>query len=212
MSVKIIGAGFGRTGTHSLKVALERLLGGTCHHMVEVFAHPDEVAVWSAAARGDMPDWNAFLTGYSAIVDWPGAAFWPELMEAFPDAPVLLSVRSADSWWKSASNTILLAINEPPPGASDGDAAQGAAWLEMIRGMFARHGITDPLDEVAMKAAFEHNIARAREQVPADRLVEWTATDGWGPICAALDVAVPAEPFPVTNTTAEFRQMLGLET
>jgi len=178
--------------------------------MVEVFAHPDEVAVWSAAAAGDMPDWHEFLAGYSAIVDWPGAAFWPEIMEAFPEAPVLLSVRSTDSWWKSASNTILLSIDAPPPGAGVDDRQQ-AEWLGMIRGMFARHGIADPHDETAMKAAFEANIERARQLVTPDRLVEWTATDGWGPICAALGVDVPDEPFPVTNTTAEFRQMFGVD-
>ena len=203
MSIKIVGAGFGRTGTHSLKVALERLLGGTCHHMVEVFTHPDEVPVWRAAGLGDMPDWHSFLAGYSAIVDWPGAAFWPELAAAYPDAPVLLSVRSVDSWWQSASNTILLAIDEPRDGNDE--------WLSMIRAMFARHGVTDPRDETAMKAAFERNNQQARESIPADRLVEWTASDGWEPICAALGLSVPDEPFPVTNTTAEFRSMLGLE-
>lgn len=204
MSMKIIGAGFGRTGTHSLKVALERLVDGTCHHMVEVFAHPEEVPVWTAAGLGDMPDWPSFLAGYSAIVDWPGAAFWPELAEAFPDAPVLLSVRSADSWWQSANNTILLAIRDRQPDDSD-------PWPGMVDAMLARHGITDTADEAGMKAAFEANNQLARDTIPADRLVEWTASDGWDPICAALGVPVPDEPFPLTNTTSEFRQMAGFD-
>lgn len=200
MTIQIIGAGFGRTGTHSLKVALERLLGGTCHHMVEVFNHPEEIAVWGAATRGEMPDWQQFLSEYSAIVDWPGAAFWPELMAAFPDAPVVLSTRSAESWWRSADNTIFVGIR-------DGLVIDNPEWHAMVMGMLARHGITDLNDADRCKASFDENIRRARAEVPAHRLVEWTAADGWGPLCAALGVAEPDEPFPLTNTTEEFRQL-----
>jgi hypothetical protein len=200
MTIQIIGAGFGRTGTHSLKVALERLLGGTCHHMVEVFNHPDEVAVWNAATRGEMPDWGEFLSEYSAIVDWPGAAFWPELMAAFPDVPVVLSTRSAESWWRSADNTIFVGIR-------DGLVIDNPEWHAMVMGMLARHGITDLNDADLCKARFEENLRQARAKIPAHRLVEWTATDGWGPLCAALGVAEPDEPFPLTNTTEEFRQL-----
>jgi hypothetical protein len=93
MTLRVVGAGLGRTGTLSLKAALERLLGAPCYHMVEVFAHPEHVAAWHAAARGSMPDWQALFAGYAAVVDWPAASFWPEISEAFPDALVLLSVR-----------------------------------------------------------------------------------------------------------------------
>jgi Sulfotransferase domain len=199
MTIRIIGAGFGRTGTHSLKVALEQLLGGTCHHMVEVFAHPDEVAVWSDAAHGSMPDWHEFLAGYSSIVDWPGSAFWPELAVAFPDAPVLLSARSPESWWTSATNTIFQGI-----GAADSTDD----WTQMVRGVLARSGVTDFDDESGCKAAFVANLERCRAEIAPDRLVEWAATDGWGPLCRALGVDVPDEPFPVTNTTEEFRAMM----
>ncbi len=105
MTIQLIGAGLGRTGTHSLKLALEQLLGGTCHHMMEVFSHPDEVPVWDAAMRGEPVDYPALLGDYCAIVDYPGAAVWRELADAFPDAPVLLSTReSAQVWWDSASS------------------------------------------------------------------------------------------------------------
>lgn len=194
--MRIIGAGFGRTGTHSLKVALERLLGGTCHHMMEVFAHPDEVPIWTAAARGDAPDWATFLSGYTAICDWPGAACWPELAAAFPDAPVVLSHRDVDSWWRSATATIF-------PGVTATDA--GDPWRAMVDAILARSGITDVTDEAGCKAAYLANLERARAEIPAARLVEWTAADGWEPLCAALGVAVPDEPFPLTNTTAEFQ-------
>lgn len=201
MTIRMIGAGFGRTGTHSLKVALERLLGGTCHHMMEVFAHPDEVPVWRAAAEGDLPDWPTFLGDYSAIVDWPGAAYWPELAAAYPDAPIVLSHRSAESWWTSATNTIFVGIGMTAP---DDD------WGAMVRGMLARHGIVDLTDRDQCIAAFEANLAKARAEIPAERLVEWTPADGWGPLCTALAVPVPDEPFPLTNTTSEFRERMGL--
>ena len=80
MTLRVVGAGLGRTGTHSLKLALEQLLGGPCYHMVEVLGRPDQAAVWSRAARGEEPDWTTFLAGYEATVDWPAASFWRELV------------------------------------------------------------------------------------------------------------------------------------
>ena len=204
MTIHVVGAGLGRTGTHSLKVALEQLLGGTCHHMVEVFQHPEQAPVWQAAAEGTMPDWHEFLAGYTATVDWPAAAFWPELSAAFPDAVVLLSVRDPDAWYTSARNTILL----PLTGAAEKPSGDDA-WADMI-GAMMRNRFTDRLDDAeAAKAAFVTNNERARAEVDPDRLVVWEASDGWGPICAALDLPVPDEPFPLTNTTAEFREMMG---
>ena len=107
MSLQVVGAGLGRTGTASLKIALEDLLVGRCHHMFEVHQNPEEVPVWTAAANGDMPDWQRFLSDYVALVDWPGASFWPELVEAFPEALVLLSVRDLDEWYDSADRLLV---------------------------------------------------------------------------------------------------------
>ena len=107
MSLRVIGAGFGRTGTASLKVALEKLLGAPCYHMIEVFQHPEHVALWHEAALGNMPDWNRLFEGYASAVDFPASAFWPEIMNAYPDALVLLSVRDPEQWWQSASETIM---------------------------------------------------------------------------------------------------------
>ena len=106
--VKVVGAGVGRTGTHSLKLALEQLLGGACYHMVEVFDHLDHVPTWSAALKGERVDWEPVLGSYSAVVDWPGAGCWDAIAEAYPDAFVLLSTRAdAETWWTSANATIL---------------------------------------------------------------------------------------------------------
>jgi hypothetical protein len=204
MAVKVIGAGLGRTGTHSLKIALETLLGGTCHHMVEVFQHPDEIRVWTAAAEGTMPDWEEFLAGYTATCDWPSAAFWPELSAAFPDALVLLSVRDAESWWKSASNTILLPILDASRKADDDDA-----WSRMILTILHNRFTDDLGDPDVVKARVTEWNDHVRATADQDRLLVWQASDGWGPICRELGVPVPDEPFPLTNTTAEFRQMMG---
>ncbi|HLK10018.1 MAG TPA: sulfotransferase [Candidatus Binatia bacterium] len=199
MSLRVVGAGLGRTGTNSLKVALERLLGAPCYHMMEVFTHPEHVPVWHAAARGRMPDWGALLAGFAAAVDWPVAAFWPELSAAFPDAVVLLSVREPQSWWQSASETIFPAIAEQA----------GTAWRAMIDDLFAARFTSAIDDRATAVAAFERHNARVRATVPARRLVEWRAADGWAPLCAALGVPVPSEPFPHTNTRADWRARNG---
>ena len=198
MALQVVGAGVGRTGTHSLKMALEQVLGGPCHHMLEVFAHPEQVPVWTDAINGRPVDWHQLLDGYTALVDWPGASFWPELLEANPEALVLLSVRDPETWYKSASNTIFLAL----------DPAN--EWMASMRRLFADR-FSDQLDDKsAMIAAYERHNDEVRRRVPPSQLLEWTVGDSWQPICARLGVAVPGEPFPVTNTTEEFRAMLGL--
>lgn len=199
MSLKIVGAGVGRTGTHSLKVALERLLGGTCHHMMEVFSRPEQSAAFTGAIDGEDTDWVAVLRDFSAIVDFPGTFFWREIAAAHPDALILLSTRDAHDWYRSASNTIFIA------------GRPGDPWMDAVTRGF-RRCFSDQLDdEAVMIAAYEAHNAAVRAEVPKARLIDWTPGDGWGPICAALGVAIPDEPFPVTNTMNEFRAMLGVD-
>lgn len=198
MGLQVIGAGVGRTGTHSLKLALEKLLGGSCHHMIEVFSHAEtEIPVWTAAIQGEQVDWTSLFAGYVAQVDWPGASFWPELAEAFPDALVVLSVRDPDGWYRSASGTIF-------KGMVDG-AGGGDGWMTAMLRLLDERFSSDLENRSAMIDAFERHNDRVRSAVPADRLLEWTPSDGWDPICKRLGVAVPDEPFPLTNTTEEFR-------
>jgi len=203
VTIRIVGAGLGRTGTHSLKIALERLLGGPCYHMIEVFGHPDHIPIWHAAMRDEAVAWPAVLDGYVATVDWPGAGVWPSIAAAYPDAQVLLSTRaSSDEWWQSASRTILPAMAMVPPGME--------AWHAMTVDMV--HRLTpDATDEDVTKAAYERHNATVRAEVPASRLIDWQPSDGWAPLCRGLRVPVPDEPFPVTNTTAEFRAMAGFD-
>jgi hypothetical protein len=201
MALQIVGAGAGRTGTHSLKIALEQLLGGKCHHMVEMFERPDLIASFTAAIDGEPVDWSAVLSEYTAMVDFPGSLFWREIAAANPDAPVLLSTRDAEGWYTSASNTIFLAFDRMPPELK--------AWMDAVRRGLHDRFSDDFENKDAMIAAYERHNAEVRAEVPADRLIDWTPSDGWGPICAGLGLDIPAEPFPVTNTTKEFREMIG---
>lgn len=198
MSLRIVGAGLGRTGTLSLKVALERLLGAPCYHMMELFTHPEHAGIWRAAVGGAMTNWDQLFQGYAAAVDWPAAAFWPELSEAYPEAVVLLSVRDAESWWRSASKTIF-----PTSRKQEGE------WREMVDAMFAARFTTRLDDRDACIEAYERHNARVRATVPANRLLEWRPGDGWEPLCSALGTPVPEEPFPHTNSTEEFLSRMG---
>ena len=205
MVLKVVGAGVGRTGTHSLQLALQTLLGGPCYHMVEVFGKPEHIPMWQSAAEGNMPDWDVLFDGYVAGVDWPVGAYWRELAEHYPDAPVLLSTRDTDGWWKSASNTIFLVGKDGAPNE------MMEAQMTMAKTMFANTFTPNWLDETEAKKAFEEHNAAVRAEVPKDRLIDWQPGDGWQPICDKLGLPVPEAPFPHVNTTAEFRGILGLD-
>ena len=206
MTLQVVGAGLGRTGTHSLKVALEQLLGAPCYHMIEVIEHPEYEQGWIDAINDRPVDWDVIMKGYVASVDWPAGAFWRELSEANPDAIILLSTRSsADAWWKSAHDTIfeLLQRTVDAPGAPP----EGHMAHQMLEKKFT----PDWRDAEAAKRTYEAHNADVRATAPADRLVEWQPGDGWKPICDALDLPVPDAPFPHVNKTDEFRAMLGLD-
>lgn len=202
MTITVVGAGVGRTGTHSLKLALEQLLGGTCHHMLEVFPSDEQKAGWTRAIDGEPVDWPDLLADFTAIVDWPGGSFWRELSAVFPDALVLLSTRPAAEWYRSASNTIFAGMG---PLADSGDP-----WMQAVLRMLGSRFSGQLEDADAMMAAFEAHNAAVRAEVPATRLLEWTPTDGWAPICERLGLPVPESPFPVSNTTDDFRAMVGM--
>ncbi|MEP6640388.1 MAG: sulfotransferase family protein [Gaiellales bacterium] len=200
--LRVVGAGLGRTGTHSLMLALEQLLGGRCYHMAEVIERPDDVPVWHAAIAGEQPDWRTFLDEYAATVDWPACAFWQELAAANPGAIVLLSVRaSAEAWWKSFEATIAAGLAKPVPA----DQPDWAVRRKMVVEMLAATFTPDWHEREAAIAAYEAHNASVRAAVPPGRLVEWQPADGWEPLCSVLNVPVPAEPFPRSNSTEEFQ-------
>ena len=197
MTIKVIGAGVGRTGTTSLCAALDILLAGRCYHMQEVFQRPDDVAPWHAAARGEMPSWPDVLSEYVAAVDWPASAFWQELAEAYPDALIVLSTRSdGETWFKSASNTII------PTTFKGKDSPLQRMVLDMWKFRFT----AEIENKDAAIAAYDAHNAAVRASAPKSRFLDWQADQGWPPLCEALRIPVPDSPFPHANTTADFHE------
>lgn len=193
MALEVIGAGFGRTGTHTLKLALEMLGFGPCHHMVDVNESEQQKAWFRAAGRGEPVNWDEVYAGYKSAVDWPTAYFWRELAAYYPDAKIILTVRNSEDWYKSARATIFNTMGQTADPAS-----------------FGRAVIADKIfggrieDETHAIAVLEQHNADVIAAIEPGRLLEYEVADGWPKLCAFLGVPVPAEPFPFTNTTAEF--------
>jgi hypothetical protein len=199
MALSVIGAGFGRTGTESMKLALEMLGLGPCHHMKEVLPDPSQVALWRAAAQGELPDWEEAFPGYQSAVDWPAAYFWRELSAYYPDAKILLTVRSAESWYASMANTIFKMLATSTDPASIG--------LKLIgEGVFGGR-FHDRAHAIAM---YEKNTADVQAAIPRERLLTYTLGDGWEPLCRFLGQPIPNTPFPRTNSTANFGSMISI--
>ena len=206
MALQVIGAGLGRTGTTSLKQALELLLGGRCYHMFEVRERAEDADVWGAAYSGSLPAWGPFFDGFQATVDWPSAPFWADIAATFPDALILLSTRDPDAWWKSVSSTIFPAMAKTyfvPDAPDDG-------WTRMGVGMMTAFS-PNWQDEASAKQAYLAHNEHVRTTAPRDRFLEWHPEDGWEPICSALHRDVPDQPFPHANTMEQARAGLGLD-
>ena len=196
MSLKIIGSGFGRTGTMSTKMALEALGFGPCHHMVEVMSRPESVDGWAAAIEGRDVDLDGLVAGFRSAVDFPSCAVWSRLADRYPDAKVLLTVRSPESWWTSFEATI-------GPRIDATDQGEGQSMMTAIR---ERVFGGRPLDRDHAVAVFEAHNADVVRRTPAERLLVYEVGSGWEPLCAFLGVPVPDEPFPRSNATAEFQE------
>ncbi|MDG4824041.1 sulfotransferase [Asanoa sp. WMMD1127] len=216
--MKMIGVGFGRSGTLSLRAALERLGAGPCLHMQElsIGAHRErEAARWKRVADGEPVDWREVLGGWQSTVDWPACTRWREICAAFPDALVLLNHRDFDGFYRSCERTIWAVRQAARAGRlaprPDGQVPPAAfrhvierlVWQEDFQGRFP--------DRDWMERMYVERIAAVRREIPAARLVEWRlGHDGWAPLARALGVPVPDEPFPHLHDTAEFRERSGL--
>lgn len=197
----VIGAGYPRTGTYSLRAALITLLGGDCYHMRTVNENPSHVRIWQAAIEGDQPDWNSFLADYTAAVDWPVSGFCREIAAAFPEALVLLSARQdADTWWRSFDQNIL------PRHRSNPDPEPGSR-LALGRSLLEREIGKKWDDAASAKAAYERHLEAVTAAIPPQRLIRWQPDEGWPPLCQALEVPIPTVQFPYLNTTAQRRRM-----
>jgi len=206
MALTLIGAGFGRTGTLSLKIALEKLGLGRCYHMAEVFVNPDHIEQWRRATDGDAIDWDALFKNYTACVDWPACYFWDLLKDHYPDAKVLLSVRDPERWYDSVKNTIYISMQQ---SATD-DPLQ-IAQLNMARQLVLENQFDGRFEdrEYAI-GVYNRHIETVQNTIPTDRLLTFEASDGWPPLCDFLKVPIPEEPFPRVNTTEQFRSRMGL--
>jgi hypothetical protein len=196
-TLRVIGAGFGRTGTLSLRDALVRLGCGPCDHMRENFDHPERFTLWDEVLRrknaGEPIDWRPLLSGFQAIVDWPGAYFWRELTAAHPDTKVILTVRDPDRWYDSIQATIFsLRDDQLPEGPRD------ISFNRTFSGRLT--------DRAHCQAVFARHNQAVQEAISPDRLLVFDVKEGWEPLCAFLGVSVPGdEPFPRVNDTAAFQ-------
>lgn len=203
----------------SLKAALEELRVGPCYHMTELFEHPEHVDFWEAARRGGETDWNAFLNDYEATVDWPACTFYANLMEKYPDAKVLLSVRDAERWYESTRNTIYalsrITMISPfsrlafrligpfvPAVAEIGRMNRELIWEGTFDGRFE--------DKSYAVGVFESHNEEVRRRVSPERLLVYEVKEGWVPLCEFLGVDVPNKPFPRLNDTAEMRRRVRM--
>jgi hypothetical protein len=202
----VIGAGFGRTGTLSLKIALEMLGAGPCLHMVPLLDDPERAVLFRRAAEGDPASLDKALEGYRSTVDWPGTYFWRELTARHPAAKVVLTVRDPQRWYDSARSTIFEAARNAPQ-AGDDSVVAGVAMLRKVVWEGTFDGRFDDREH-AVRVFTEHNAA-VRREVPAASLLEFEVAQGWRPLCDFLGVAVPDAPFPHVNDADSFRARLA---
>ncbi|MEV4170301.1 sulfotransferase family protein [Nonomuraea sp. NPDC049709] len=215
--MKVIGAGFGRTGTRSLKAALEQLGFGPCYHMSSVIAEPYRVRQWLDVGEGRSRDWDALFAGFGSALDWPASAYWRELAAHYPDAKVILTVRDPGRWYDSVSETIFRSALEQRRGLPP--HRRVIRWLVARRApdfalypRMARATFIDPVfggridDREHVIEVFERHVAEVRAAIPAERLLVFEPGDGWEPLCAFLGVPVPEVPYPQVNERAAFRR------
>jgi hypothetical protein len=211
MQLDVIGAGFGRTGTASLKTALERLGFGPCYHMYEVYSHPDHATAWLRANAGEAVNWDDVFEGYRSTVDWPACTFWRELLTACPNAKLVLSVRPPDRWYDSFHETIYQALVRPTPA----DAPDWiATLLRFTSEVVKKRTFGDKFEELTRDeiiGVYEAHNAAVVAEAPKDQLLVFDVAEGWSPLCGILGVAAPSEPFPNINDREQFRELHGLQ-
>lgn len=199
MTLAVIGGGLCRTGTHSLKLALETLGFGPCYHMAEVFEHPGHAEAWHALIDGTSHDFDSVLSGYRSAVDLPVAYFWRELAAANPKANIILTERDENAWFESVRNTIFERL------AADPETARYPAQFHMARHLVVDCLFGGDLTRDNVIAVYRHHNEEVRLAISPERLLVFEGSQGWAPLCDFLGVAVPGQPYPKTNTTEEFQ-------
>jgi hypothetical protein len=197
MSIQVIGTGFGRTGTDSMREALNVLGFGPCHHMYEVNNDETQKQRWRAVAKGASLDWEVLFEGYSSCVDWPSCYYWRELIEAYPQARVIHTDRSAESWWQSVERSFL--------SMSRADVDPDSLGEVLIAGKVFG-GRMERAHAISVYEAHRRDVLAT---VPPDRLLVHAPGDGWEPLCRHLGVPFPDQPYPHRNSYEEFRSRIG---
>jgi hypothetical protein len=206
MALKAVGAGFGRTGTLSLKSALEKIGYGPCYHMMEVFPRPDHVAMWHRLAFSQSMDWDLLFRDFVATVDWPAARWWREIAAHYPDAKVLLSVRDEEGWYKSMIDTIYQPMKWP--------VRDSVPEIVRLQNEMARKAILGDTfdnrfeDKAHAIEVFRRHTQEVRDTIEPERLLVFDVREGWTPLCNFLEVPIPEEPFPRLNDTASTQAII----
>ena len=201
--MKVLGAGFGRTGTMSLKIALEKLGIGPCYHMREVISHPSHIKIWYDISRGEHPNWDRLFSGFNSAVDFPVCLFYEELVNKFPDAKFILTLRDFDTWYKSTANTIYKVPTMLPgwfkrvvyPIRMFIEMQVILIWVGLFKNNFS--------DRESTELVYNEHIESVKKTISADKLLIYRINEGWGPLCEFLNVEKPETPFPKVNDTAE---------
>ena len=201
--MKVFGAGFGRTGTMSLKFALEKLRIGPCYHMREVVSRPSHIKLWYDISRGEHPNWNRLFSGFNSAVDFPVCLFYKQLINKFPEAKFILTLRDFDTWYISTANTIYKVPSILPdwfekvvyPIRMFIVMQVNLIWVGLFKNNFS--------DRDSTKLVYYEHIESVKKIIPADKLLIYNVKEGWEPLCEFLDVDVPDIPFPKVNDTAE---------
>ena len=201
--MKVFGAGFGRTGTMSLKFALEKLRIGPCYHMREVVSRPSHIKLWYDISRGEHPNWNRLFSGFNSAVDFPVCLFYKQLINIFPEAKFILTLRDFDTWYISTANTIYKVPSILPdwfervvyPIRMFIVMQVNLIWVGLFKNNFS--------DRESTKLVYYEHIESVKKIIPADKLLIYNVKEGWEPLCEFLDVDVPDIPFPKVNDTAE---------
>ena len=208
--MKVFGAGFGRTGTMSLKIALEKLGTGPCYHMREVITHPSHIKLWYDISRGENPNWNRLFSGFNSAVDFPVCLFYEQLINKFPDAKFILTLRDFDTWYISTANTIYKVPSILPdwfkvvvyPIRMFIDMQVNLIWVGLFKNKFS--------DRESTKLIYYEHIECVKKIIPTEKLLIYNVKEGWGPLCEFLDVEVPGIPFPKVNDTAEMLRKFAI--
>lgn len=202
MSLQVIGAGFGRTATLSLKFALEQLGVGRCYHMMETLDNPRSHEAWERAGRGHAVDWDDIFQGYAATVDWPACRFYKELAAHYPSAKVILTVRDANQWFDSTQESI---FKELETFVSDGTTA----WARMVKSIVVDAFDGRLHDRAHCIAVYEQHNEAVRHTIPANRLLVFESDQRWEPLCGFLGLPTPAAPYPKLNNPQDYQRDAG---